>query len=141
MQLITGRTEAASAEALRQAADHLRDTLGSGVVVLGTVIDGKPNLVAMATPDAVQRGLHAGKLLKTLAPLIGGGGGGRPDMAQAGGRDPDKLDAALAAAPQAIEDVLGAATAGGIGQGGKMRQVGLDSMLARTRRPRRCWSG
>jgi alanyl-tRNA synthetase len=107
--LVTGRTEASSADALRQAADHLRNTLGSGIVVLGSLIDGKPNLIAMATPDVVGRGFHAGKLLKTLAPLMGGGGGGRPDMAQAGGRDPDKLDAALAAAPQAVEEALSAA--------------------------------
>ena len=92
---------------LREAADHLRNTLGSGVVVLGSVIDGKPSLVAMATPDVVQRGFHAGKLLKTLAPIIGGGGGGRPDMAQAGGRDSARLDDALAAAAGAITEIMG----------------------------------
>jgi alanyl-tRNA synthetase len=107
--VVTGRTEASSADALREAADHVRSTLGSGAVVLGSVIDGKPSLVAMATPDVVQRGFHAGKLLKTLAPIIGGGGGGRPDMAQAGGRDSARLDDALAAAAGAITEIMGPA--------------------------------
>jgi alanyl-tRNA synthetase len=102
VQLLTGRTEAASAESLRDAADHLRDRLKSGVVVLGSVIDGKPSFVAMATADAVGRGAHAGRLLKDVAALVGGGGGGRPELAQAGGRDPGKLDAALAAAPDVL---------------------------------------
>jgi alanyl-tRNA synthetase len=72
------------------------------VVVLGSVIDGKPSFVAMATADAVGRGAHAGRLLKDVAALVGGGGGGRPELAQAGGRDPGKLDAALAAAPDVL---------------------------------------
>lgn len=99
VKLLVGRTEAASADSLRQAADHLRDKLGQGVVVLGTVIEGKPSLVAMATADAVGRGAHAGRLLKEVAAMVGGGGGGRPDMAQAGGRDAEKLDSALASVP------------------------------------------
>ena len=76
----------------------MRDLLKSGVVVLGSVIDGKPSFVAMATADAVGRGAHAARLLKDVAAIVGGGGGGRPELAQAGGRDPGKLDAALAAA-------------------------------------------
>ncbi|MGI8587424.1 MAG: alanine--tRNA ligase [Chloroflexia bacterium] len=102
VQLVVGRSEAASADSLRQAADHMRDKLRSGVVVLGAVIDGKPSLVAMATADAVGRGADAGKLVREIAAMVGGGGGGRPDMAQAGGRDPAQLDAALAAVPGAL---------------------------------------
>ncbi len=102
VRVLVGRSEAASADSLREAADHLRDKLGSGVVVLGSVIDGKPLLVAMATADAVGRGAHAGQLLKEVAPLIGGGAGGRPELAQAGGRDATQLDAALATVPDAL---------------------------------------
>jgi alanyl-tRNA synthetase len=69
--------------------------LGSGVVVLGTVLNDKPQLLAMVTPDLVKQGYHAGNLVKGLAQIVGGGGGGRPDVAQAGGRDSAKLDAAL----------------------------------------------
>ncbi|MDQ2807425.1 MAG: alanine--tRNA ligase [Chloroflexota bacterium] len=102
LRVLVGRSEAASADSLRQAADHLRDKLGSDVVVLGSVIDGKPSLVAMATAAAVGQGAHAGRLLKEIAPLIGGGAGGRPELAQAGGRDATKLDAALATVPDAL---------------------------------------
>lgn len=102
VQVLVGRTEATSAESLREAADHLRDRLKSGVVVLGTVIDGKPSLVAMATADAVGRGAHAGRLIKDVAAVVGGGGGGRPEMAQAGGRDASKLDTALARVPEIL---------------------------------------
>ena len=112
MQLITARTEAASAESLREAADHLRDKLGSGVVVLGTVIDGKPSLVAMATKDAVERGAHAGRLLKVVASVVGGGGGGRPELAQAGGRDPGRLDDALASVPDVLARQLNGSKSG-----------------------------
>jgi alanyl-tRNA synthetase len=75
--------------------DWLRDKLGSGVIVLGAASGGKPQLLVMVTPDLVKQGYHAGNLVKALAPIVGGGGGGRPDMAQAGGRDESKLDEAL----------------------------------------------
>jgi alanyl-tRNA synthetase len=74
----------------------LRDKLGSGVVVLGTVIGDKPQLLAMVTSDLVNNGHDAGKLIKALAALVGGRGGGRPEMAKAGGVDAGKLDDALA---------------------------------------------
>jgi alanyl-tRNA synthetase len=88
--------EAADVETLRQMTDWLRDKLGSAVVVVGAVINDKPQLVAAVTPDLIKRGMHAGNLLREAAKVIGGGGGGRPDMAQAGGKDPAKLDDALA---------------------------------------------
>ncbi|GAB4118249.1 MAG: alanine--tRNA ligase [Roseiflexaceae bacterium] len=81
---------------LREMGDWLRDKLGSGVIVLGSVIGEKVQLLAMVTPDLVKQGLHAGNLIKALAPMVGGSGGGRPDMAQAGGREPAYLEAALA---------------------------------------------
>jgi alanyl-tRNA synthetase len=93
--LLTARLPASSPEALREMGDWLRERLGSGVIVLGTIVDGRPNLLAMVTPDLTSRGLHAGELVKQAAQVTGGGGGGRPEMAQAGGRDASRLDEAL----------------------------------------------
>jgi alanyl-tRNA synthetase len=75
--------------------DAIRDRLGSGVVVVGGAADGKVSLVAAVTRDLTKR-YHAGKLIQTVAQVVGGGGGGRPDLAQAGGKDPARLDEALA---------------------------------------------
>ncbi|WVX82629.1 alanine--tRNA ligase [Niallia oryzisoli] len=80
---------------LRNMADDLKQKLGSGIVVLGSPAEGKVNLIAGVTKDLMEKGFHAGKLIKEVASRCGGGGGGRPDMAQAGGKDPAKLDAAL----------------------------------------------
>ena len=88
--------EAADVDTCRQLTDWLRDKLGSAVVVVGAVIDGKPQLVAAVTPDLIGRGMHAGNLVREAAKVVGGGGGGRPDMAQAGGKDAGQLAAALA---------------------------------------------
>jgi alanyl-tRNA synthetase len=96
---LAARVEAADAARLREMGDWLRDKLGSGVVVLGTVLNDKPQILAVVTPDLVKRGYHAGNLVKALAQAVGGGGGGRPDMAQAGGRDAGKLEQALADVP------------------------------------------
>jgi alanyl-tRNA synthetase len=97
--VLTTPLEAADVETLRQMTDWLRDKLGSAVVVVGAVIGDKPQLVAAVTPDLVGRGMHAGNLLREAAKVMGGGGGGRPDMAQAGGKDAAKLDDALATVP------------------------------------------
>jgi alanyl-tRNA synthetase len=80
---------------LRNMADDLKQKLGSVVIVLGSSHEGKVNLIAAVTKDLIDKGYHAGKLVKEVASRCGGGGGGRPDMAQAGGKDPEKLDAAL----------------------------------------------
>lgn len=85
----------ADADALRGLTDQFRQQNPSGVVVLGTVSQGKPMLIAAVTPDLIARGIKAGDLIKRVAAVVGGGGGGRPDMAQAGGKDPDKLSEAL----------------------------------------------
>ncbi len=84
-----------NADTLRQMTDWFRDKLGSSVVVLGAVIDEKPLLIAAATEDVIKRGIHAGNLVRDAAKIVGGGGGGRPNMAQAGGRDAAKLGEAL----------------------------------------------
>ncbi|HEU5140920.1 MAG TPA: DHHA1 domain-containing protein, partial [Bacillales bacterium] len=80
---------------LRTMVDELKGKLGSGIVVLGTASDGKVNLAAGVTKDLTEKGYHAGKLIKEAATRCGGGGGGRPDMAQAGGKNPEQLDEAL----------------------------------------------
>jgi len=85
------------AEALRNLADRLRDRLGSGVVALGAVTQGRPVLLVALTPDAVSKGLSAGKIAGAAARVMGGGGGGRPDIAQAGGKSAERLGEALEA--------------------------------------------
>lgn len=88
---------------LRDLADKTRDKIGEGVVVLGSSIDGKVQLIAMATKGAVSRGVNCGKIIKEVAAICGGGGGGRPDMAQAGGKNPEKLKEAIAE----VESIMG----------------------------------
>ncbi len=95
VQVLTGKTSATNMDNLKEAGDHLRDKLGSGVVVLGAVVDGEPKLLAMVTQDVIDKGISAGDIIKEIAPAIGGRGGGRPNMAQAGGKDPEGLDKAL----------------------------------------------
>jgi alanyl-tRNA synthetase len=106
IKLLTTTVNGADADGLRQLADRFRDKEKSGVAVLGTVSNGKPLLVAMVTDDLVQRGLHAGNLVRAVAQMVGGGGGGRPNMAQAGGRDPERLPDALAAVPNLVKEAL-----------------------------------
>jgi alanyl-tRNA synthetase len=93
--VVAGRIDGLDADGLRAVADTLRDRLGSGVVCVGSVLDGKVNLVAAVTKDLVKR-FPAGKLIQEVAQAAGGRGGGRPDLAQAGAPDPSKLDRALA---------------------------------------------
>ena len=94
--VLAARTDASSTESLREIGDWLRDKLGSGVVVLGSVVGDRPVLIAMVTQDLVAKGLDASEIARGAAKAIQGGGGGRPDVAQAGGRLPEKLDEALA---------------------------------------------
>ncbi|MFQ5861376.1 MAG: alanine--tRNA ligase-related protein, partial [Dehalococcoidia bacterium] len=102
VKVLALRTSASSVEALRETGDWLRDRLGSAVIVLGAVIGERPSLVAMVTPDLVSRGLSAVELARGAARVMGGGGGGRPEMAQAGGKHVDKLEAALKAVPELV---------------------------------------
>jgi alanyl-tRNA synthetase len=99
--LLVARVQAESGDDLRPLADRLRRALGSAFVVLGGEAEGRPVLLAAATDDAVARGLRADEIVREAAKLIGGGGGGRPQLAQAGGRDASKLDAALEVAREA----------------------------------------
>ncbi|AOQ24381.1 Alanine--tRNA ligase [Moorella thermoacetica] len=94
--VLPARVQITDPEALREMAERLRSRLGSGVVILGSQHNGRVNFVAMVSKDLVQRGIHAGNLLREVARIASGGGGGRADMAQAGGKDPGKLDQALA---------------------------------------------
>ena len=95
--VLSARVEAPDADTLREMADWFRDKMQGGVIVLGTVIDGKPLLIAATTRELVnERGVHAGNLVRQLAQMVGGGGGGRPEMAQAGGRNAAQLPEALA---------------------------------------------
>ena len=82
-------------EILREMTDVIRDRLGSSIVVLGTVYRDKPSFVAAVTPDLIKKGYHAGNIIKKVTAFAGGGGGGKPDLAQGGGKDKHKLDAAI----------------------------------------------
>lgn len=88
---------------LRDLGDQLKDKLGDGVVVLASELDGKVNLIAMATDEAQAKGAHAGNLIKGIAALVGGGGGGRPNMAQAGGKNPAGIPNAIAEAAKVLD--------------------------------------
>ena len=108
VQVLAQRVDDLDAGQLRTLVDNLRNKLGSGVVVLGSANeDGKVALIAGVTKDLVGR-LHAGKIVSTLAPKVGGSGGGKPDMAQAGGKDVSALNATLASAPEVVRDLLAA---------------------------------
>ena len=96
----------ADADAMREMGDFFKAKLTSVVVVLAAVVNGSPMLVAMATPDLVERGIHAGNLVRDAAKLMGGGGGGSPEMAQAGGKNVEKLDEALKSVPELVRQSL-----------------------------------
>jgi alanyl-tRNA synthetase len=103
--VVVGRLDGLDADGLRAVTDTLRDRVGSGVVCVGGVSDGKVHLVAAVTKDLAKR-FHAGKIIQEIAKAAGGSGGGRPDLAQAGAKDPGRLDAALAL----VYDVVGRAS-------------------------------
>ena len=107
-RVLVEAVESPDAKALLELSDAVRQRLGDAAVVLGCAVDGRVHLVANFAPEAVKRGLKAGDVVRTAAQVAGGGGGGRDTMAQAGGRDPEKLPEALAAARVEIERVLGA---------------------------------
>jgi len=106
VQVVAAPVDAADVETLREMTDWLRNKLGSVVIVLGAIIDEKPSFVAAITPDLVERGLKAGDLIKQVARVVGGGGGGRPTLAQAGGRDPSRMNEALALVPTVVGALL-----------------------------------
>ena len=106
IRVVTEVVGAPDAKALLELSDRVKQTLGDSAVVLGTAVDGRVHLVANFSDAAVQRGLNAGDIVRVAAEVTGGGGGGRDTMAQAGGRDPDKLPEAIASARVAIERAL-----------------------------------
>ena len=95
VKVLASKVEGVDMNGLRGLGDQLKDKLGEGVIVLASILDGKVNLMATATDEAQKKGAHAGNLIKAIAGLVGGGGGGRPGMAQAGGKNPAGIDACL----------------------------------------------
>ena len=103
VSLVTNKYENMDMNTLRDTADNLRDKMGSGVVVLANVADGKVNFVVTATKDVIEKGVHSGNIVREVAKIAGGKGGGRPNMAQAGATEPSKVDEALNYAKEVIE--------------------------------------
>ena len=107
VKLLATKMQGVDMTNLMNLGDQLKTKLGDGVVVLASENDGKVSLLAMATDSAMKAGAHAGNLIKGIAKLVGGGGGGRPNMAQAGGKNPSGIDAALEEAKKVLEEQLG----------------------------------
>ncbi|MCP4419753.1 MAG: alanine--tRNA ligase, partial [Chloroflexi bacterium] len=106
VKVLTAQVEGVQVDGLRRMADRFRDNVKSGTAVIATVNKGKPIIIAAVTKDLIPRGIKAGDIVREVAKIVGGGGGGRPDMAQAGGKNPDKLPEALAIVPKLIEASL-----------------------------------
>ncbi|MBI3988446.1 MAG: alanine--tRNA ligase [candidate division NC10 bacterium] len=106
IRVAVGRVDLFDHKGLRDLADRLRAHLKSGVIVLGSAVNGKVAWVAAVTPDLTPK-VHAGTLVREVAKLTGGGGGGKADLAEAGGKEPEKLDEALAKVPKLLEQLLG----------------------------------
>lgn len=106
VKLLAAKVEGVDMNGLRDLGDQMKGKLGEGVVVLLSAQEGRVNMVAMATEGAQARGAHAGNLIKGIACLVGGGGGGRPGMAQAGGKNPAGIPAAIAEAAKVLEGQL-----------------------------------
>ena len=102
VKLLATKVSGVDMNGLRDLGDQLKEKLGEGVILLASDADGKVNLVAMVTDGAMKQGAHAGNLIKGVAALVGGGGGGRPNMAQAGGKNPAGIDDALAKAVEVL---------------------------------------
>jgi len=105
-RVLAAQVQVGDANTLREMCDRLRDRLGSSVVALGSLVNGRPLLVVGATQDLIARGIHAGKIASLAARRMGGGGGGRPNMAEAGGKDASRLPEALAAIPDLVAAAL-----------------------------------
>lgn len=106
VKLLATKLSGVDMNALRDLGDQLKSKLGEGVVVLASDTDGKVNLMVTATDEAMKKGAHAGNLIKAIASTVGGGGGGRPNMAQAGGKNPAGIDECLKMAAEVLENQL-----------------------------------
>lgn len=106
VKLLAASVSGVDMNGLRDLGDQLKEKLGEGVVVLASDLEGKVNLVAMATEEAMKKGAHAGNLIKAIAGKVGGGGGGRPNMAQAGGKNPAGIPDAIAETKTALESQI-----------------------------------
>ncbi len=106
VKLLATKVSGVDMNGLRDLGDQLKAKLGEGVIVLISDVDGKVNMVAMATDEAMKKGAHAGNLIKGIAAFVGGGGGGRPNMAQAGGKNPAGIDAAIAQTGKILEEQI-----------------------------------
>ena len=106
VKVLTTKVSGVDMNGLRDLGDQLKTKLGEGVIVLISDADGKVNMVAMATDGAMAKGAHAGNLIKGIASLVGGGGGGRPNMAQAGGKNPAGIDSAIAAVADVVKEQI-----------------------------------
>lgn len=106
VKVLASRLEDVDMNGLRDLGDQLKEKLGEGVVVLASVTEGKVSLMATATDEAQKRGAHAGNLIKAIASIVGGGGGGRPNMAQAGGKNPAGVEEAIAKAYEVVESQI-----------------------------------
>ena len=102
VKFLPAKVEGVDMNGLRDLGDQLREKIGEGVVLIASVTDGKVSLMAAVTDGAMKKGAHAGNLIKGIASLVGGGGGGRPNMAQAGGKNPAGVDAALEKAKEVL---------------------------------------
>ena len=100
MKVLATKVDGVDMNGLRELGDQLKEKIGEGIVVIASNVDGKVNLMATATDAAMKAGAHAGNLMKEIAKLVGGGGGGRPNMAQAGGKNPEGIDDAVAKAKE-----------------------------------------
>ncbi|MCI5584130.1 MAG: alanine--tRNA ligase [Lachnospiraceae bacterium] len=106
VKLLAASVQGVDMNGLRQLGDQWKEKLGEGVIVLASELEGKVNLMVMATDEAMKKGAHAGNLIKGIAALVGGGGGGRPNMAQAGGKNPTGIPAAIEEAAKVLEGQL-----------------------------------
>jgi len=104
VKVLAVRADGVDMNGLRNLGDQLKEKLGEGVVVIASVLDGKVNLMAAVTDEAQKKGAHAGNLIKAIAGLVGGGGGGRPNMAQAGGKNPEGVADALAKVAEVVSE-------------------------------------
>jgi alanyl-tRNA synthetase len=105
--LLAAQVDVADMDGLREMADWFRDKVNSGVAALAAVKDDKPILLVVVTKDLIAKGAKAGDLVREMAQIVGGGGGGRPDMAQAGGKDAGKISEALTAVRSRLQELLG----------------------------------